>query len=125
MKKIFIIEDDEFTSNILMIALGKKYSLTMATDTNNLIEKINVFLPDLLITDNFVGQKVATEIINEIRAQPQLSNIPVILFSGHPNIEKLAKEIAASAYLAKPFSLKDLNACIDNVLALGKSDAAM
>lgn len=115
MQKIFIIEDDEFNSNILTIALGAKYILSVVSDTSNLRSRISDFLPDLIITDNFVGQKVAAEIIAEIKSDARLSNIPVILFSGHPNIEKLAKEIEATAYLSKPFSLKDLNSCIENV----------
>ena len=115
MKKIFIVEDDEDITGILTIALGARYNLSIINDTNNLMERISDFLPDLIITDNFVGQKVAAEIIKEIRSEHRFSNIPVILFSGHPDIEKLSKEIEASAYLSKPFTLKELNSCIEKV----------
>ena len=117
MKKILIIEDDEDILNIISIALGSKYMLLLIKDTNNLLEKMQNFLPDLIITDNFTGQKVAAEIINEIKSENRFSNIPVILFSGHPDIEKLSLEIAAFACISKPFSLKDLNVCIETVLA--------
>lgn len=124
MKKIFIIEDDEFNANILSLALSAKYSLSIVSDTIQMIEKINQFLPNLIITDNFVGQKVAAEIIAEIRAEQHLTKIPVVLLSGHPNIEKLAKDVAANAYLSKPFSLKDLNGSIENTLAMLESNKA-
>lgn len=116
MQKIFIIEDDEFNSNILTIALGTKYSLFTVSDNANLIERISDFMPDLIITDNFVGQTVAADIIKQIRSDYRISHIPIILFSGHPNLEKLSKEIEATSYLSKPFALKDLNACIETVL---------
>ena len=115
MKKIFIVEDDEDISYSLTIALGKKYNLSIINDTNNLMERMGDFLPDLIITDNFVGQKVAADIIKEIRSEHRFSNIPVILFSGHPDIEKLSKEIEANAYLSKPFTLQELNSCIEKV----------
>jgi DNA-binding NtrC family response regulator len=117
MKKIFIIEDDEDITDILTLALGNKYNLSIINDTNNLMERMTDFLPDLIITDNFVGQKVAAEIIKEIRSQHFFSNIPVILFSAHPDIEKLSKEINANVYLSKPFTIQELNCCIDKVSA--------
>ena len=117
MKKILLIEDDEDTANILTMALASRYSLSMISDPDNLMEKMHDFLPDLIITDNFVGQKVAAEIIKEIRMENRFSNIPVILFSGHPDIYKLSVEISAAAYLSKPFALQDLYSCIEKVLA--------
>ena len=117
MKKIFVIEDDEDITDILTLALGNKYNLSIINDTNNLMERMTDFLPDLIITDNFVGQKVAAEIIKEIRSQHFFSNIPVILFSGHPDIEKLSKEINANAHLSKLFTIQELNSCIDKVSA--------
>ena len=117
MTKIFIIEDDEDISDILTLTLGNKYNLLIINDTNNLIKRISDFSPDFIITDNFVGQKVAVEIIKEIRDEHLFSNIPVILFSAHPDIKKLAEEIAANAYLSKPFTMEELNSCIDKVVA--------
>jgi len=122
MKKIFIIEDDTDISAILSIALGSRYLLVMMNDTKNLMERMNEFLPDLIITDNFVGQKVAAEIIKEIRKEPHFSSIPVMLFSGHPDVEILSREIAASAFLSKPFSLQQLNACIETVLTISPAE---
>jgi len=113
MKKIFIVEDDEDITDILTIALGAKYRLSINNNTNNLMQRMGEFLPDLIITDNFVGQKVAAEIIEEIRSEHRFSNIPVILFSAHPDIQKLSKEIAATAYLRKPFTMQELNSCIE------------
>lgn len=118
MVNILIIEDDEDILTIISIALGSKYKLLMLNDTNNLLDKIGNFLPDLILTDNFVGNKVAVEIMIELRIEPRFSNIPVILFTGNPDIEKLSLEIAAFAFLSKPFSLKELNACIEKVVAI-------
>ena len=117
MTKIFIIEDDEDISDILTLTLGNKYNLLIINDTNNLIARMSDFLPDLIITDNFVGQKVAAEIIKEIRSEHLFSNIPFILFSAHPDIEKLSEDIAANAYLSKPFTMQELNSCIEKVIA--------
>ena len=117
MKKILIIEDDADTADILILALAKSYRLSLINNTTHLMEKMNEFLPDLIITDNFVGQKVAAEIIKEIRSEDRFNYIPVILFSAHPDIHKLSIEIAAAAYITKPFTLQYLNSSIEKVLA--------
>jgi len=117
MKKVLIIEDDVDITDILTVALGARYNVFIINDTNNLIEQMDTFFPDLIITDNFVGQKVADEIVKEIRFEHRFSKIPVVLFSGHPDIEKLASQIKANSYISKPFTLKDLNACIEEIFA--------
>ncbi len=116
MKKIFIIEDDPDISAVLNMVLSTTYILEILRDCGDLIGKIKKFLPDLIMTDYFVGQLVCTEIIGQVSAVEQLKNIPVILFSGHPEIARYAKEINAAGYLNKPFDLKNLNSLVQKVI---------
>lgn len=117
MKKILIIEDDPYIADTVEMALADLYELKILNKAEHIAEELSVFLPDLFLIDNYVGQMQASEIVAIIRGNNQYTSIPVILFSGHPDIKNLAKAIAANAYLAKPFGLEELYACIDGVLA--------
>ena len=117
MKKILIIEDDVDITQILCIALNSAYSVLVANSFSGLLKKVIDFAPDLIICDNSVGQYKAIEIIAGIRGIAFHKAAPVLLLSAHPEIKKIAEEIDASAWMMKPFQIKDLCSCIYSVLA--------
>lgn len=116
MKKIFIIEDDEDITQIINLALAGKYIVKARTDSQDLPEILENFQPDLVMLDYYIGQKKANEIVDEIRNGSAGKNPPFILFTGHQDIQRLASEMGASAWLAKPFNLSDLYSAIEKVL---------
>ena len=117
LKKILVIEDDQDIADIMEIALGDKYHVEVKTDGYDVVDHVENFNPDLIMLDNYIGQKQAKEIIAEIHLVDDHRNIPFVLFSGHENITQIAKHINATAYLAKPFALDDLYKCVDRILA--------
>ena len=117
MKKILIIEDDHDIAEVVEMALEDKYIVKVQTDNDQIMASFNNFVPDVIMVDNQLGQKFASDIVGEIKAIHEYKNIPFVLFSGHQDIKRIADEIDASAYLAKPFALVDLYTCIDNVLS--------
>ncbi|WP_413671106.1 response regulator [Mucilaginibacter sp. Mucisp86] len=117
MKKILVIEDDADIADIMGIALGDKYEVEVKRDGHEVVAQIENFLPDLIILDNYIGQRQAGEIIKEIHQYDDHRTIPFVLFSGHENIIHLAKMLNATSFLAKPFALDDLYKCIDGILA--------
>lgn len=116
MNRILVIEDDLDMTFILNMALSNKYLVKIINDTQHLLEILDEFVPDLILTDYFIGQKKTCEKIKEIKGLERFNRIPVILFTAHPDIEKLSFEMNATAFLSKPFDLADLYACIDKVL---------
>ncbi|WP_160166680.1 response regulator [Arcticibacter svalbardensis] len=118
MKKILVIEDDYDIGFTVEMALADEYVVMVLNEAFHIISSLHDFLPDLILIDNSIGPREAPEIINEIRSFDAYQNIPFVLFSAHPNIEKIADDILANAYLAKPFDLDDLYSCIEGVLEL-------
>ena len=117
LKKILVIEDDPDIADIMEIALGDKYHVEVKTDGHGVSDQIESFGPDLIMLDNYIGQRQAKEIIAEIHLVDDYRSIPYVLFSGHENITQIAKHINATAYLAKPFALDELYKCVDGILA--------
>lgn len=116
MKKILVIEDDQDIADIVELALLERYIVKTQTDNDSILSSLESFTPDLIMLDNQLGQKNAPEIVKQIKSIDAYKKIPFVLFSGHYDIKRIATEIDASAYLAKPFALVDLYSCIDLVL---------
>lgn len=112
-----VIEDDPDIADIMDIALSDKYQVEVKTDGYDITAKIKSFSPDLIMLDNYIGQKQASDIVDEINSQVEYRTIPTVLFSGHNDIRQIAININATAYLPKPFALDELYDCIDGIFA--------
>ena len=72
--------------------------------------RISFPLPALLLIDARLQHVPGFEVIRWIRQQPALSDTHVVLFSnlGSETDARLAEEVGADYYLAKPFDYQDL-----------------
>ena len=89
----------------------------MATDTVGAVSKLKKQAPDVLLVDVDVpgdGIKFA----ELVRRSPKFWSVPVILMSCKPSPDSLsrARRAGATAYVAKPFRPRDLQARIESAL---------
>lgn len=117
-----LIEDDNDIADVVELILSSKYEVYVHRNGFGVVKALQQHLPDVLLIDNSVGQKTAAEIIDEIKSSSLLSIPPYILFSAHPDIEAITKQIGAIDYLAKPFEFQQLYDCLKKALNL--SDTA-
>jgi len=61
--------------------------------------------PSLIFADLSMPQMSGSELITEIRKDPGLKNMRIIITSGWRDLAKRAAELGADGYLAKPFGL--------------------
>lgn len=117
-KKIIIFDDDEDILSVCTYVLEEQgWDVHVFTDCNQIIDKVSSVMPDVILMDNWIpdtGGIVATQ---TIKSNDALKNIPVVYFSANSDIQLLAKQAGAEAYLAKPFDLEDMERIIDGVLA--------
>ena len=117
-KKIIIFDDDEDILSVCTYVLEEQgWEVHVFTDCNQIIDKVTSVMPDVILMDNWIpdtGGIVATQ---TLKSNEALKNIPVIYFSANSDIQLLAKQAGAEAYLAKPFDLEDMERIIDGVLA--------
>jgi DNA-binding response OmpR family regulator len=113
-----IIEDDEDLLEIVRLALKGKYVLQLQTDTRDIAQVTRGFDPDLILIDNYIGEKQAGEIIKQIKNTELSKKILFVLFSGAHNIRQIAAEIGADGWLAKPFLLSELLSRIEHTFTL-------
>jgi CheY-like chemotaxis protein len=117
-RKIIIFDDDEDILSICTYVLEDQgWEVHTFADCNNITEKVAGILPDVILMDNWIpdaGGIIATQTLKKTEG---LKDIPVIYFSANSDIQLLASQAGAEAYLAKPFDLHDLERIIGNVLA--------
>ncbi|MCX6791263.1 MAG: response regulator [Candidatus Gribaldobacteria bacterium] len=104
MKNILLIEDEEIMSGLLQKKLSDVgYKVTVARDGEEGINLLKQEKPDLVLTDIVMPKKDGFEVLEAMKADPQLSNIPVIVISnsGQPVELERVKHLGARDWLIK------------------------
>lgn len=109
MKRVLVCDDDVNISEIVALVLtDADWEVYTIPDCNNMIEKIESINPSVIFMDHKIpdeGGIVATQIIKN---HPDYSDIPVIYFTAHDDIDNLAQKAGADYMLQKPFNIKQL-----------------
>lgn len=93
---------------VLKHILAKQYKVECKTDAADVYGAIVSFAPDLIMMDNFIGEKNAAEVIFNLKnANPSFS-VPIILFSAAHNIGDIATTLGTTGYLSKPASISEI-----------------
>lgn len=109
MKRILIFDDDTDILDILTYLLQEKgWDVYTRTTCKNIKEILDECQPDVILMDNWIPEAGGIAATREIKAMEEYSSVPVVYFSANNDIEKLAEEAGADAWLAKPFNLDDL-----------------
>lgn len=116
MIKVMIIEDDEAISDILTIILENDgYSVNSARKGELIIEP-GTELPDLYIIDKNLPGRDGISICREIKTNPALQQIPVVMISANHSFVKPASDAGADACIPKPFSRNELLSTIQQLV---------
>jgi DNA-binding response OmpR family regulator len=111
-KKILVVEDDPFLSNLLKIRLEKeRLNVILAKDGDEAIKKIQETDPDLILLDLILPKKSGFEVLQNISLDPNFKNKPVVIISnlGQTIDVQKAKELGAVEYFVKAkISIDDL-----------------
>lgn len=109
-KRIFIIEDNDMTIQILKFIFSKEgYELSISKDGLDAIEKIPEEVPDLVITDIMLPMKSGLEIIQFIK--DNFKNVPIIALSSLGEEEATvldAFKLGVDDFVTKPFNPNEL-----------------
>jgi len=119
-KTILNVEDNEYNLKIVRQLLSRtSYRLIEAVDGEQGVATAHNELPDLILMDIQLPKLSGLEATCQLRADPKTAHIPIIVitsFALSGDSEK-AKDAGASAYLAKPYSPRELLQMIRNLAA--------
>ena len=123
MKYEVLIIDDNFDIRNLVSNLlkDKNYDIREAANYDQAVNEIDTKLPDLAVVDVKLdkGDKDGIDLLKKIKNINDL--VPVIMISGHANVEMAVESLKLGAYefITKPFAAEQLlnfvNRALENV----------
>lgn len=108
-KKIVLIQDNEETLNIMDEVLKDEGFDVVPSLTTHPIDKLDEIEPDVLIVDDHIkGKKTGSEVIAELKSDPETEDLSAILTSTSYDLPKTAENCNADDYIEKPFDIDHL-----------------
>ena len=116
MKKILVIDDEEWLRDMVQLALRQKGFEVIQAENGTLgIEAARKELPDLVLCDVNMERVDGYLTLSALRSEPATASIPFILMTGlaDPAGMRRGMELGADDYLPKPFTLEALYAAVE------------
>ena len=103
MKKVLIVDDQAFIRQIFKQLVDQIPDVEgMEAENGNIaLGKMRVTKPDLVLMDITMPGKDGLAVLAEMRADPDLFEIPVIVISAHADQKDHALEMGAKAFVNK------------------------
>jgi DNA-binding response OmpR family regulator len=109
--KVLIVDDDP----LLVMSLKLHFSdigieTEGAGDGIEALEKINIFDPDIIVSDIMMPRMDGYELHKQLRKNPDTENIPLIFLTAKDDISDQLKgfRMGVDDYVCKPFEIQDL-----------------
>jgi two-component system sensor histidine kinase/response regulator len=124
MKKILIIDDEEWLREMMLLALRQRgFEVIEAENGEKGIEIARKDLPDLILCDVNMDKVDGYLTLSSLRSEPTTASIPFILMTGLADQAGMrhGMELGADDYLPKPFTIEALYAAVDARLKKAKA----
>lgn len=123
MSDILLADDDAALRAMVADALrAAGHEVRLARDGAEALREVRRRAPDLLLLDYRMGRPDGFEVCREVRADPRLAHLPVVILTAQGEIEDRLRgfEAGADDYLPKPFDPRELLARVGALLRLAR-----
>ncbi len=110
-KRILVVEDNPDNRTLITdVLLSLDYEVIEAIDGVEGVKKAAEEKPDLILMDLSLPHKDGWTATREIKANPELNNIPIIALTAHAMVGDRERAIEAGCddYISKPIDLRTL-----------------
>jgi len=108
MKRIIFADDDPSLQEVFSLIFSRAgYEVTMYSNGEKLLNN-DFEPPDLFLLDKQLSGINGMEICQFLKSQPVTKDIPVIIVSASPDLDKQSILAGADDYIEKPFQLQNL-----------------
>ena len=120
--RVLIADDNADMRNYIRRLLGTRWNVEAVSDGAAAIEAIRARKPDLVLTDVMMPGLSGFGLLRELRGDPDLRDLPVIVLSARAGEEARVEGLDAGAddYLTKPFSSRELVARVNANLEMAR-----
>ncbi len=116
--RVLIAEDEpNIIESLKFIFSREGWDVTAVMDGRAAMQRLQADPPDVIILDVMLPLLNGFEILKQVRANPKLYKLPVIMLTakGQTQDRQTALEIGANLFVTKPFSNKEV---VENVRRL-------
>lgn len=115
---ILVVEDEAEVRDFMMSTLREKYSVLLAENGSDGMNKAIQHEPDLVISDVMMPEMDGFELCEKLKSHQATCHIPVILLTALGDKENTLKGLGyrADDYISKPFSIKHLEVRIEKLI---------
>ena len=115
MTRILLIDDEEHIRQLYGEELSEEgYEIVTAASGHDLLTKIDLLQPDVVILDIRLVGYDGLELLQDIRGQHR--ELPVIICTAYDTYKRDPKALAADHYVLKSFDLTELKITIQRTI---------
>lgn len=117
--KLLVADDEELLHDLLKRTLGAQFEIVSVLNGLQVKDAVMRERPDLILLDIHMPGKGGREILLELRAEPTMRSIPVLVLTadkGEVLGEAEGLQLGADDYVQKPFNPQVLQARIEKTL---------
>ena len=116
--RLLAVDDEPRILRLMNAVLSGSYDLATAGDGEEGLRLALTTPPDLILTDFNMPKMTGQELLQRLRQESSLDDVPVIVLTGHED-DQLRVDLlrnGAQDFLVKPFSVEELRVRIANLL---------
>lgn len=115
---VLIVEDNDQMREFLADQVNMSFSIETASNGKEAFEKLKKSHIDLIVTDVMMPEMNGYELCKAVKAEIDLSHIPVVFITAKNDLDSKIKslQLGAEAYIEKPFSVKYFRQLIRSLL---------
>jgi two-component system response regulator MtrA len=118
-RTVLICDDDARLRELMRVTLDPEHDCIEAGDAAEAIELFRAAKPDVALVDVMLPGKSGLDLLREVRDDPELAHIPIIVVSAWTREadRSAATDAGAEAFLGKPFDIELLQRMVNELVA--------
>ena len=106
---ILVLDDDpDICAMLKMVLEYHGYGAEEADGEEKARTVLSTRKVDLIIMDMLLSGADGTDICRRLKQDEKTVSIPILMFSAHPNAQKVCLQAGADDFIAKPFEMNEL-----------------
>ena len=115
---VLLIEDEPNIAEAIRFLLSREgLRVSHLAQGDTALEQMRADRPDLVIVDHMLPGLSGLEIVQDLRADPTLSALPVIMLTARGRDRQIAEQAGVDRFIAKPFANADILAEVRAIMA--------
>jgi DNA-binding response OmpR family regulator len=110
-KRILVVDDEpNIIISVQFLMSREGFDVSIARDGDEALDAIRSQRPDLVVLDVMMPKRNGFEVCEAVRADPDLAAVRILMLTAKGREADFDKgmKLGADAYLAKPFSTREL-----------------